>query len=197
MSSKHSYTTADYLPFDTATSLVRKLFRDGDYRMSLLIGCGIFFGLRISDLRSLTWTQILTGEEFSIYEKKTGKRRVIRINKGFQAHIRDCHTALNIKDDSQPCFLNRYGSIITLQMINRHFKNIKVRYGLRINNFSTHSLRKTWARRIWENENVSGRGEQSLVVLSEIMNHSSVAITRRYLGLRQEEIGQIYESLQF
>ena len=92
---------------------------------------------------------------------------------------------------------NRYGSVITLQMINRHFKNIKARYGLRINNFSTHSLRKTWARRIWENENVLGRGEQSLVVLSEIMNHSSVAITRRYLGLRQEEIGQIYESLQF
>lgn len=33
--------------------LVRKLYRDGDYRMSLLIGCGAFFGLRISDTLSL------------------------------------------------------------------------------------------------------------------------------------------------
>lgn len=197
MSSKHSYTTADYLPFDTATSLVRKLFRDGNYRMSLLIGCGIFFGLRISDLRSLTWTQILTGEEFSIYEKKTGKRRVIRINKGFQAHIIDCHSALNIKDDSQPCFLNKYGSVITLQMINRHFKNIKVRYGLRINNFSTHSLRKTWARKIYENESSEGRGELALLKLCELMNHSSPAITRRYIGLRQQELGELYDSLMF
>lgn len=197
MSAKHSYTTADYLPFDTATSLVRKLYKDGNYRMSLFIGCGIFFGLRVSDLLSLTWNQILTGEEFIIYEKKTDKRRVIRINAGFRGHIKDCYDALHIKNDSQPCFLNRYGSIISIQMINRHFKEIKVRYGLRINNFSTHSLRKTWARKIWENENALGRGEQSLVVLSEMMNHSSIAITRRYLGLRQQEIGQIYESLQF
>ena len=82
-------------------------------------------------------------------------------------------------------------------MINRKFKEMRVRYGLKINNFSTHTMRKTWARKIWENENADGRGEQSLVVLSEMMNHSSVAITRRYLGLRQQEIGQIYESLQF
>lgn len=165
--------------------------------MSLLIGCGIFFGLRISDLRSLSWTQILMGEEFSLYEKKTGKRRVVRINKGFQAHIKDCHTALNIKDDSQPCFLNRYGSVITLQMINRHFKNIKVRYGLRINNFSTHSLRKTWARKIYENENAEGRGEMALLKLSEIMNHSAPSITRRYIGLRQQELREVYDSLCF
>ena len=88
MSVKHSYTTADYLVWDTAMSLVRKLFKDGDYRTSLLLGCGFFFGLRISDLLALTWAQILRGEEFTIYEHKTGKRRVIRVNKGFQAHAK-------------------------------------------------------------------------------------------------------------
>lgn len=197
MSAKHSYTTADYLPWETAMSLIRKLYKDGKYRMSLLLGCGCFFGLRISDLRALSWNQILNNEEFYIYEKKTGKRRSIHINRGFQEHIKDCHAALNITDDSQPCFLNRYGAVISLQMINREFKSIKQKYRLNINNFSTHSLRKTWARKIWENENAKGRGEQSLVILSEIMNHSNVSITRRYLGLRQQEIGQIYESLQF
>lgn len=197
MSAKHSYTTAEYLNWDSAMNLVRKLFKDGDYRTSLLLGCGFFFGLRISDLLALTWAQILGGEEFTIYEHKTGKRRVIRVNKGFQAHAKDCYDALNIKDASQPCFLNRYGSIISIQMVNRHFKEIKVKYGIKVNNFSTHSLRKTWARKIWENENALGRGEQSLVVLSELMNHSSVAITRRYIGLRQQELGQVYDSLQF
>ena len=197
MSRKHTYTTADFLVWDAAMSLVRKLYRDKDYRMSLLLGCGFFFGLRISDLRTLSWAQILNVEEFVVYEQKTGKRRIIRVNKGFQGHIQDCHSVLKIKDDNQPCFLNRYGSVISLQMINRKFKDMKVRYGLKINNFSTHTMRKTWARKIWENENADGRGEQSLVVLSEMMNHSSVAITRRYLGLRQQEIGQIYESLQF
>lgn len=197
MSQKHTFTTADYIDWDTATNLVRKLYRKGDYRMSLFVGCGIFFGLRVSDLLSLTWSKILGEDEFVLYEKKTNKRRVIRINSGFQAHARDCFNALEINNEDEFCFLNRYGGLISLQMINRNLKAIKVKYQLRIRNFSTHSLRKTWARKIWENENAQGRGEQSLVILSEMMNHSSVAITRRYLGIRQQEIGQIYESLQF
>lgn len=197
MSAKHSYTTADYLPWDSAMALVRKLYRDGNYRMSLLIGCGCFFGLRISDLRQITWRQILDKDEFVIYEQKTGKRRVIRVNKGFQGHIKDCHDAMKVRNDDHPCFLNRYGSIISLQMVNREFKSILVKYQLRIDNFSTHTMRKTWARKIYENENAEGRGDMALLKLSELMNHSAPNITRRYIGLRQQELGEVYDSLQF
>ena len=197
MSQKHSYTTADYLPWDTAMVLVRKLYRDGNYRMSLLVGCGCFFGLRISDLRQLTWAQILEKDEFTIYEQKTGKRRVIRINKGFQRHIRDCHDAMNVRNDDRHCFLNRYHSIVSLQMINRELKSVKVKYQLKIDHFSTHTLRKTWARQIWEIENANGRGDMALLKLSELMNHSAPNITRRYIGLRQQELGEMYNSLQF
>ncbi len=197
MSQKHTYTTADYITWDSATNLVRKLYRNSDYRMSLFIGCGIFFGLRVSDLLSLTWNQILDGDEFVLYEQKTGKRRVIRINSGFQAHAKDCFNALGIRDVNELCFLNRYGGLISLQMLNRHLKTIKTKYQLKINNFSTHSLRKTWARKVYENENVQGRGEMALLKLSEIMNHSSPTITRRYIGLRQQELGEVYDSLQF
>ena len=197
MSAKHTYTTADYISWDVATNLVRKLYRNEDYRMSLFIGCGIFFGLRVSDLLTLTWNQVLSNDEFVVIEKKTAKRRVIRINAGFKAHAMDCYKALNIKDINEPCFLNRYGDVISLQMINRSLKAIKVKYQVKINNFSTHSLRKTWARKIYENENAQGRGEMALLKLSELMNHSSPAITRRYIGLRQQELGEVYDSLEF
>ena len=178
-------------------ALVRKLYRDGKYRMSLLIGCGCFFGLRISDLLQLTWKQILDSDELVIWEQKTGKRRVIRINKGFQGHIKDCHDAMKVHDDNRPCFLNRYGSIISLQMVNREFKTIKVKYKLPINNFSTHTMRKTWGRQIWEQENAQGRGELCLIKLSMMMNHSQESITRHYLGIRQEELGEVYDALCF
>lgn len=197
MSQKHTFTTADYIAWDTATNLVRKLYRNGDYRMSLFIGCGIFFGLRVSDLLSLTWSQILKDDELVLYEKKTNKRRVIRINERFKAHIADCYKALGIKDRDEPCFLNRYGDVISLQMINRNFKTIKIKYQIKINNFSTHSLRKTWARKVYENENAEGRGDMALLKLSEIMNHSCPSITRRYIGLRQQELGEVYDTLQF
>ncbi len=35
------YQTSDYLDFDTATALVRKLYREEKYALSLLIGCVI------------------------------------------------------------------------------------------------------------------------------------------------------------
>ena len=76
MSRIHSITTADYLPWDTMLNLIHRLFRDGDYKMSLLIGCGSFFGLRISDLRNLTWSQLLDDDTFTINETKTGKREL-------------------------------------------------------------------------------------------------------------------------
>lgn len=195
MSLKHQFTTADYIPWDEAMNLVRRLFRDGNYRMSLLIGCGCFVGLRYSDLKKLTWEMLLSSDSFAIYEQKTGKRREIRINKGFQQHIQACHDALNVKDDAEPCFLNRFGSVLTVQMVNRHFKIVKAKYQVKVKNFSTHSLRKTFGRRVVDMAGADA--EMALIKLSELYNHSSPQITRRYLGLRQEELGEVYDSLQF
>ena len=72
-----------------------------------------------------------------------------------------------------------------------------MRYQLKVNNLSTHSLRKIWARKIYENENAAGRGKLALLKLSEIMNHSTPAITHRYIGLRREELGEVYDCLTF
>ena len=105
MSQKHTYTTSDYMEWSTMLNLVRRLYRDGYFRISLLIGCGCFFGLRISDLLSLTWEMLLEGDSFMIQEKKTGKRRIIRINPNFRLHIEDCFNALDVRDKSEKCFL--------------------------------------------------------------------------------------------
>ena len=43
----------------------------------------------------------------------------------------------------------------------------------------------------------SDNAELALVKLMELFNHSSVAITKRYLGLRQEELLNTYDSLTF
>lgn len=107
MSLKNSYVTSDYMEWDSMLSLVRKLYRDKEYRLSLLIGCGSFFGLRISDILSLTWSMLLDDERFTIIEKKTGKRREIKINSNFQKYIMDCYTALGVVDKHEKCFLSR------------------------------------------------------------------------------------------
>ena len=47
MSLKYSNTTADYLQWDEAMNLIRKLVKDGNYKMSLLC-IGMFY--RITNL---------------------------------------------------------------------------------------------------------------------------------------------------
>ncbi len=196
MSIKNTNTTSDYMQWDVAMNLVHRLYKNKEYTMSLLIGCGCFFGLRISDLLSLRRSQILNEKDmFTLNEKKTGKRRTIKVNTSFKKHIEDCHKALNITNDEQPCFLSRKGTIYTVQRVNAKLKLIKVRYGVRIGNFSTHTLRKTFGRKVFES--AGEQAEIALVRLMELYNHSSVAITKRYLGLRQEELLETYDLLDF
>ena len=195
MSLKYSTTTADYLVWSDAMNLIRKLAKDGNYKMSLLIALGCFTGLRISDILALTWEQILNTEEFTITEKKTGKKRVLRLNPQLQQHIQECHENIQPLKDTSYILVSQKGTVFTIQRINVILKEIKKKYRLKVKNFSCHSLRKTFGRQVY-NMN-SENSELALVKLMELFNHSSVAITKRYLGLRQEEILETYDCLTF
>jgi len=195
MSQKYSTTTADYLVWSDAMNLIRKLVKDGNYKMSLLIAIGCFTGLRISDILSLRWKQILGVSEFTITEKKTGKRRTIRLNPELQRHISDCYEHIQPIGVESPILVSQKGTTFSVQRINIILKELKRKYRLKINHFSCHSLRKTFGRQVY-NMN-SDNSELALVKLMELFNHSSVSITKRYLGLRQEEILETYDCLSF
>ncbi len=195
MSINNSNTTADYIEWNTMLSLVRGLYRNKEFRMSLLMGAGCFLGLRISDLLRLRWSMILDNENLQLIEKKTGKMRIIKFNPNFQKHILDCFNSLRIEDKDEFCFLSQKKTVYLIQRINVILKEIKKAYDLLINHFSTHTFRKTFGRNVVEN--AGNNSEFALIKLSEIFNHSSTMITRRYLGLRQQEIMKVYDSLDF
>ena len=195
MSQKYSTTTADFLVWSDAMNLIRKLAKDNNYKMSLLVALGCFTGLRISDILALRWNQILGVDEFTIIEKKTGKKRTLRLNPQLQKHIQECYEHIHPIGLKAPILVSQKGTIFTIQAINRILKNIKKKYKVKIKNFSCHSLRKTFGRQVYNmNDNNS---ELALVKLMELFNHSSVSITKRYLGLRQEEILETYDCLSF
>ncbi len=195
MSLKYSQTTSDYLQWGEAINLIRSLSKDRDYKMSLLIAIGCFWGLRISDILSLRWNQILNVDEFSIIEHKTGKQRTIRINQQLKRHITNCYKQINPIGINAPILVSQKGTAYTIQRINIILKEIKAKYKLSVKNFSCHSLRKTFGRQVY-NQN-SDNAELALVKLMELFNHSNVAITKRYLGLRQEELLNTYDCLSF
>jgi len=190
--------TTTFLPWNTARFLVAALETEGQHNVALMVATQMYFGLRIGDVLKLTWGEVRQAS-FTVHEGKTGKPRTITVHPEFTA-VRDRYLATFYPDhqptDHQPIFTGtrgpRTGSPISVTAANNRFSSALKRHGITTANASTHTLRKTFARRVWES---SGENEAALVLLSDILNHSSIAITRRYLGITGEEISAAYLSL--
>lgn len=195
MSLKYTNTTADCLDWDDMLNLVRKLIQDNNHKIALFITLGSFWGLRVYDIKQLTWLLILDKNEIIITEHKTAKKRSIPISSQLKKFIADCYNNIKPICLNAPIFLSQKGTIYSTQQLNRILKQIKIKYKLNIKNFSCHTLRKTFGRQVY-NQNPEN-AEKGLVMLMDMFNHSSLAITKRYIGLRQEEVAQTYESLSF
>ena len=180
---KGQRTTADYLPWNEMLVLVQKLARDKDYDFAVLIAVGSYTGLRISDLRTLRWHN-LSASKLEVVEKKTAKLRKIHLHEDLQLFLHQVREQINPLPTALLFDLS-------LQYTNRKLKRIAKDYQLDIR-FSTHTFRKTFGRRIWAKNDYS---EKALILLGQIFNHSSVAITKRYLGIRDNEIRDVYLNL--
>lgn len=190
--------TADALDWEEAMSLVQSLYRDGKYRDSLLIACGCMFGLRVSDLLKLKWGDLQSEDTFTLTEQKTGKRRTVRVNATIRDWAMECRHRLGDEPDGILVFHSAGDNTrpISRQRVDQILKSYASLYKIRTAKvFSSHSLRKTFGRRVYLTENRKGRGEQALLLLCEVFGHSSTAITKRYLGIRREEILSVYDTI--
>ena len=75
MSIKGQNTTTTYMEWNDFISIITRLEKDENYKFCLLISIGVFTGLRISDLLTLTYSDLLNNETFTLREMKTKKQR--------------------------------------------------------------------------------------------------------------------------
>jgi integrase len=175
--------------------LLVRLKKDNKIIPYLLIGTGAYLGLRAKDLLNIRWIDVLGKHEVTITESKTGKVRTITINESLKEILKYASTQISLSGRfriENYLFANRKGQKFTIQYANRLLKSTLKTYRVKTQNASTHTLRKTFGKRVWE---MDGQSERSLVYLSQIFNHSNVGITRRYIGIVQEDIRNIYLNL--
>ncbi|WP_346882357.1 tyrosine-type recombinase/integrase [uncultured Algibacter sp.] len=191
MALKGQKTKSDFLEWDRMKTLVLKLERDGDYKFSMLISCGCYLGMRISDLLQLRWSDLLNKEFCELTEKKTKKHRKITINPELKEIVERIANELNPNKDNY-IFINRFGEQpISVQYVNIKLKKIFEHYQIK-GQYSSHFMRKSLGRQVWTKNNYS---EQALILLSQLFNHSSIQTTKIYLGIRDEEISNLYLSV--
>lgn len=195
MGLKGQLTKASFLEWDSMLLLLQKLERDNEFKFQLLISVGCFTGLRIGDLLKLHWKDVYNKQTLELVEGKTKKNRRIRLNPTLVENISRLHEKMNVVDDNDLLFANKTKSkAINVQYVNRRLKEITKKYNLQSseNSTSSHLFRKTLGRHVWALNNYS---EKSLLLLGELFNHSSIKVTKIYLGIKAEEIGDVYLNL--
>lgn len=188
-------TTTSGLEWNTMIGLTQRLKQDNLYRDYLLITIGCYFGLRIGDLLGIKWIDIIDKTELVLIEQKTKKIRKITINPNVSQAVKFCSNEHNLKNGfNQNAFIfsNRWGGSLSISYINKRLKFVFKKYNVTVRNASSHTLRKTFGKRIYEADNKS---ERALIYLSEIFSHTSISTTRKYIGITEEAIADVYMSL--
>ena len=176
-------------------SLISKLERDKEYKFCLLITIGVFTGLRISDLLQLRFNQFENSDILTIQEIKTKKTRRIKINSDLKEIVDRIKSKMNVADTDHFIFVNKYGTKpIDKSYVNVKLKEIFKQYDIVLEgNASSHLFRKTLGNRVLRLNNYSA---ESVILLMELFSHSSPAITKKYLGIREKEIHDVYDSVR-
>lgn len=178
------------------------------YRDNMLFIVGINFGLRVSDLRVLRFSNLINEsfvfkDSFPVFEKKTRntrkrkKNRYITINNAVIEAVTlylENTPDVRLSDYMFRSKSNRGGNQnepLTIKSIDRILKGIGNDLGISAK-ISTHTLRKTFG---YHQMLMSNNDSRKLLLLQKIFNHSSPAQTLDYIGITGEEIEEAYRNL--
>lgn len=170
-----------------------------NYRNELMIILGLNTALRISDILSLKWDSVYNFEKkeyrnhIVILEQKTGKISQIYLNSSVLEALKEYreYLKLNNRVIRQETYIFNHSNKnlpITRTQAFRIIKEAADYYNIS-GVISCHSLRKTFGYHAWK-QGVSP------VLLVTVFNHSSFNITKRYLGIEQDDKDKIFKKIK-
>jgi integrase len=168
------------------------------YRDLLLLVVGINTALRISDLLQLHIGHFIDDHKrirhrFWIKEQKRNKRHEVFINQSIRqafSEYLEAYHGITEESDNFVFFNSKtigYSEPIKRGQAWKFIVSICNDVGLR-GNYGTHSLRKTWGY----HARMQG---VDLALIMHKLNHESIAYTKRYLGITDDELEAVAQRL--
>lgn len=152
-----------------------------NYRDYFLFIFGINSGLRISDILKLK-VEDVQGEYLRLRETKTKKAKRYKINQNLR---REIDYYITTYKPGEWLFPSRKGNgPISTTQAHRVLKNASEAIG--IDEVATHTMRKTYGYFFYKKT-------KDIAMLQELFNHSSPSITKRYIGITQDEIDEVVD----
>ncbi len=170
-------------------ALTNYYLKKGQLRNYTLTVMAAYTALRISDLLRLKWSDVYDERletfctHITLREMKTGKAKTVALNRHILSALRQYFPHRR----GEFIFSNnrKDGKAISRVQAWRIIHDASVALGL-TSRASCHSLRKIWGYHVWTS------GAVSPVVLMDIYNHSNYEVTRRYLGVAQDDLYHAY-----
>lgn len=169
-------------------------------RNKMMFLVGVNLSLRVSDLSGLTYSFFMREngtfkDHYSLQPKKTKKtKKFVKLyfNEAVKTAITSYLEDYPMESMDDYLFKSREGDgHLTEVAIGRVIKNTAKEAGID-KNINSHSLRKTFGSMAYHR---AADKNHALIVLQAIFNHSSPAITSRYIGLTDDEVSDVFNEL--
>lgn len=165
-----------------------------DPKYALLFKYGLNTGLRISDILPLKVSDIFSDngkfkDHLVLKEKKTGKEKKIKLNEAIRKMLLSYVKEHKLTSDSYLFYSKKTGGHIERIQAYKVLKEAANVCG--IENFGTHSMRKTWG--YWTYK----ASKYNIGLIMDTFNHSSQNVTLRYIGVNQDQKDELYSLVQF
>lgn len=177
-------------------AMKKYLLGSGNLRNYAMVVLGLNTALRISDILDVTWKKIYDfnnekfREEVNLTEMKTKKSKKLKLNKTATEALTLYFNSLNNPGMDDYVFMSREGENkpITRQMAYDIIKDAADAVGIK-GNIACHSLRKTFG--YW-----SAKKGVPIHILMALYNHSSERTTKIYLGITQDDLNEVYSTVE-
>ncbi len=165
-------------------------------RNEALITVGLYTALRISDILKLRWKDVFDFERncfrshLDVTEQKTGKRTIVALNRYAESCL--CAYRKERRPSTEDYIFSKATTPDAPLCRTQAYRIVKkaAEHTLQEEHISCHSLRKTFGYHAWKQGTPPA-------LLMDIYNHSSYRVTKRYLGIDQDEKDSVFCAIDF